>query len=127
MNVCVCVCGGGGGGVVFTLSVHMSIYPSVAFWFLLFIFLNNLRNLSLFCINVDIDERLLLEKNKGLWDNFYKAILFPFVILENVFWFPILILLNNLRTLFFFCINVGIDEVLLLKKNKGLGVSLCYS
>ena len=57
--------------------------------------------------------------------------LFPFVSLEKVFWF-LLILLNNLRNLFIFCINVDIDVMLLLKKIKDLLVnafrvfSLCY-
>ena len=46
--------------------------------------------------------------------------LFPFVILEKMFWFLLLILLNNFRNLFTFCINVDIDEVLLLDKKKGL-------
>ena len=43
------------------------------------------------------------------------------------------ILLNDLRNLFIFCTDVDIDEVLLLDKNKGLGIdtlrviSLCGS
>ena len=44
----------------------------------------------------------LLEKNKGV---------FPFVMLEKAFWFLILILLNNLRNLFIFCINVDTNEI----------------
>ena len=49
------------------------------------------------------------------------------------FWFLLLILLKNQRNLFIFCINVDIDEILLLKENKGPGfnsfrvISLCYS
>ena len=35
------------------------------------------------------------------------------------------ILLNNLRKVFIFCINVVIDKMLLLDKNKGLGVNSC--
>ena len=42
--------------------------------------------------------------------------LFPFVILERAFWFLLLIVLNNFRNLFTFCINVDIDKVLLLEK-----------
>ena len=44
----------------------------------------------------------------------------------------LLILLINLSNFFIFCINVDIDEMLLLQKKKGLGVnafrviSLCY-
>ena len=64
----------------------------------------------MFCINFDIDELLLLEKNKG------PSELFPFVILEKTFWFLLLILLSNLRNLFIFCINVDVDEMLLLEK-----------
>ena len=45
--------------------------------------------------------------------------LFPFVTLEKVFWF-LLILLNYLRNLFIFCRNVDIDKMLLLEKNKDL-------
>ena len=47
-------------------------------------------------------------------------------------WF-LLILLNNLRVLFIFCINVDIDKMLLFDKNKSLGInsfrviSLCNS
>ena len=66
--------------------------------------------------------------------------LFPFVILEKLFyysilfyWFLLLILLNNFRSLFKICINIDIDMVLLIDKTKGLGfnsfrvISLCNS
>ena len=39
------------------------------FWFLFLvfvIFLNNLRNLFIFCINIDIDKMLLLNQSKNL-------------------------------------------------------------
>ena len=52
----------------------MSICLSVTFWFLHFVLLNNLRNLFMFCINVDIDETLLLEKNNGLGLNSFRVI-----------------------------------------------------
>ena len=79
------------------------------FWFLIFILLNNFRitYFFLFCINVDIDEMFLLE-NKGLLVNFCKSY-FPFV-LEKAFWFLLLILMNNLRNLFIFCINVNTNN-----------------
>ena len=40
-------------------------------------------------------------------------VLFPFVFLEKAFWFLLLILLNNFRIFFVFCISVDIDELLL--------------
>ena len=82
--------------------------------------LNNFRILFIFCINLDIDKALLLHKKEGL--GLIPLELFPFVILEKVFWFLFLILLNNFRNLFTFCIKVDIDEVSLLDKNKGLKV-----
>ena len=57
---------------------------------------------------------LLSEKNKDLRIIHLK--LFLFVILEKMFWFLILVLLNDLRNLFLFCINVNIDGMFLLKK-----------
>ena len=70
---CVCVCVGGGGAyTVLTLSVH----PSVTFWFLLLVLLNSLRNLFMFCINVDIDKMLLLHKNNGQGVNSFRVISF---------------------------------------------------
>ena len=44
------------------------------FWFLILSLLNNLSFFFLFCINVDINEILLLEKNKGLRVNFFRVI-----------------------------------------------------
>ena len=49
--------------------------------------------------------------------------LFPFVILEKVFSFLLLILLNDFWILFIFCRNVNVDESLLFDKNKNPGVS----
>ena len=43
---------------------------------------NNLRNLSIFCINVETDQMLLLEKNKGLM--LTPLVLFLFVILNTI-------------------------------------------
>ena len=50
--------------------------------------------------------------------------LFPCAILEKVFEFLLLILLNNLRNRFIFCINVDIDEMLLSELNNGLEIFL---
>ena len=47
--------------------------------------------------------------------------LFPFVILENACWFLLLVLINNLRNLFIFCINVDTDEMLLYRKVRAQG------
>ena len=68
-----CVCGG-----VYCFHVAR---PFVTFWFLLLNLLNNLGNLFVFCINVVIDEVLLLDKNKGLGVNSFRVI--PRVILEK--------------------------------------------
>ena len=43
------------------------------------------RNIFIFCINLDIDEVLLLDKNKGLKINSLE--LFPLLILEKHFIF----------------------------------------
>ena len=64
---------------------------------------------------------LLLAKNNGLVVNSFRVI--SLLSLEEVFWFLLLILLNNFRNLFIFCINFDIDEVLLLDKNKDLGIN----
>ena len=111
------------------------VYYSILFYSIqlvsFFILLNNFRNLFIFCINFDIDKALLTDKNKGL--GFIALELFPFVILKKAFWFLLLILLDNFRILFIFCINVDSDEVLLFDKKKGLGfnsfgvISLCNS
>ena len=52
------------------------------FWFLL-ILLNNLMHLFTFCINLDINEVLLLDKSKGL--EVIPLELFPFVFFEKAF------------------------------------------
>ena len=41
------------------------------------------------------------------------------------FLFLLLILQNNVRNLFIFCINFDMDDLLLLDKNKDLGVNSC--
>ena len=60
---------------------------------------------------------LLSEKNKDL----VPSELLFFLIPEKVFWFLLLILLNDFKNLFLFYINIDIDEVLLVDKNKALG------
>ena len=82
--------------------------------------INNSRNLFIFSINFDIDKILMLDKNRG--HMLIPLELFHFVVLEKMFWCPLLMLLNNFRNLFIFCINIDIDEVLLLDKNKDLGL-----
>ena len=54
--------GGGGGGVGQGVYCFHVVRPSVMFLFLLTL-LNNLRNLFIFCINVDTEKILLLDKN----------------------------------------------------------------
>ena len=63
--------------------ISLELFPFVSVWFLLLILLNNFRNLFTFCINLDIDKMLLLDKNKGLAIIFLE--LFPFIILEKEF------------------------------------------
>ena len=46
------------------------------FWLLL-ILLNNLRNIFIFCINVEFDEMLLLDKNEGIEIDSLRV--FPFL------------------------------------------------
>ena len=81
---------------------------------MLLILLNCFKILFIFCRNLDIDKVLLLHKKKGLGVNSFE--LFPFVILEETFWFLLLVLQNNFRNLFTFCIKVDVDEVSLLDK-----------
>ena len=48
--------------------------------------LNNFRNRFIFCTNVDIDEVLLLYKNKGLRINSFGFFFFAFVTHEKAYW-----------------------------------------
>ena len=50
----------GAGMAVYIHCFHIHL----TFWFLLRLLLNNLRNLFIFSINVDIDEMLLLQKER---------------------------------------------------------------
>ena len=63
-----------GGGVYCCHIVCLYVRPFVKFCFLLIILLNNLRNLFIFCINICIDELLLLDKNKDLGFNSIRVI-----------------------------------------------------
>ena len=103
------------------------VRPSVTFWFLFLSLLNNLRNLFVFCKNVDTDKMQLLHKNKGLGVNFFRVISLCNSL--NSFWFLLLILLRTFRNHFVFCINIDTDEVLQLDINKSLNsfsvISLC--
>ena len=71
----------GGGGVIL-FSGCWSIDTSITCWFLLLILLNNMRNLFIFCINVDIDEMLQSHNNKGLGINSFKSY-FPLLFLKQ--------------------------------------------
>ena len=63
------------GDILFShLSVCLSVFPSITLWFLLFILLDNLRNLFVFYKNVDYDKILLLYKKKGLGINSFRII-----------------------------------------------------
>ena len=46
---------------------------------------------------------------------------FPVVIFEKAFRFLILILINNLRNIFIFCINSDTEEILLQRKIRAQG------
>ena len=59
-----------------------------------------MEEVFIFCIKVDIDELLMLNKNKGLGVNSLRVI--SLYILEKVFWFLLLVLVNNSRNLFIF-------------------------
>ena len=50
---------------------------------MLLMLLNNFRNFFMFCINLDIDEVLLLDQKRPRDNSFIE--LFPFVILEKAF------------------------------------------
>ena len=90
------------------MSVHQYVHYV---WFLLLSFLNYLRNLFIFCISVDIYP-LCLQAGYPVFMSIHDCLLhFGFCFL------------NELRNLFIFCIDVDIDEMLLLEKNKGLGVT----
>ena len=66
-----------------------------------------------------MDEVLLLDENKDLGNSSFRVI--SLCNSQKVFLFLhliILILLNNFRNLFIFCIYIDIEEVLLLDKNN---------
>ena len=69
------------------LSICPYICQSItALQFLLFILQNSLGNLFIFCINGDIDEMLLLEKNKGLGINSFRVISFHYSLKVALAW-----------------------------------------
>ena len=55
------------------LELFLFVILEKSFLFLLRILLNSLRNLFIFCVTVDIDEILLLEKKKGHSDQFFYS------------------------------------------------------
>ena len=73
-------------------------------------------NLNILCMIVDIYEMLLLQKKKGQGIN--TVILIPLCnsLMFVTLLFFLSILLNNLRNLVIFCMNVDTDKVLLLWK-----------
>ena len=76
--------------------------------------INIIRNLNIFCINVDIYGMLLLQKKKGQWIN--TGIVNPLCnsLMSLTLLFFLSVLLNNFRNLVIFCMNVDIDKLLLL-------------
>ena len=73
---------------------------------------------------VDIHEMLLLQKNKGQGINAIIVILLcnSLNILSVSLWVFLYILINHIRNLIIFCINVDIDKMF-LGKNQGLGIN----
>ena len=76
------------------------------------ILINIIRNLSIFCTNVDIYKMLLLQKKNGQGINTAIAIslcnsLMPVILFMSV-------LFNNLKNLVIFFMNVNFDKLLLL-------------
>ena len=104
--VCLCVCVGGWMECIYCFHVRLS----AQLWFLLLILLNNVRNLLIFS-KMLILLRCYCYTTIGA-QGLISLEVFPFVILEKAFWF-LLILQNNFRYLFIFCINIDIDELLL--------------
>ena len=74
-----------------------------------------------------MDEMLLLDKNKGLGISSFRVISLcnsrKGVLVSASYASYLLVLLYNLRNLFIFCINVDIEEILLLDKNNSTGIN----
>ena len=83
--------------------------------FFLHILINIIRNLNIFCINVDIHEMLLLQKKKGQGINTVIVIPLCDSLMSVTLTFFLSVLLNNFRNLVIFCMNVDIDKLLLWK------------
>ena len=73
-----------------------------------------IRNLNIFCINVHIHQMLLLQKKKGQGINTVIVIPLCNSLLLVTFLFFLCILLNSLRNLVIFYMNVEIDKLLLV-------------
>ena len=79
----------------------------------LHILVNIIRNLNIFCMNFDIHEMLLLQRKKGQGINTVVVILLCNSLMSVTLLFFLSILLNNLRNLEIFCMNVDIYKLLL--------------
>ena len=84
----------------------MSLVCTLSFF--LHILINIIRNLNIFCINVDIYEMLLLQKKKGQGINTVIVIPFCNSFMSITLLYFLSILLNNFRNLVIFCMNVDI-------------------
>ena len=74
--------------------------------FFLHIFINIIRNLNIFCINVDIHEMLLLQKKKGQGINAVIVIPLCNSSMSVTLLFFLSILLNNFRNLIIFDLDL---------------------
>ena len=82
--------------------------------FFLHILIKIIRNLNIFCINVDIHEMLLLQKKKCQGINTVIVIPLCNSLMSVTLFFFLSILLDNFRNLVIFCMSVDIDKLLLL-------------
>ena len=77
--------------------------------------INFIRNLNIFCINVDNHEKLLLQIKKG--QGISTVIVIPicnsFMAVTLLFFLSVL--LNNFRNLVIFCMNLDIDKFLTME------------
>ena len=92
----------------------MSLVCTLSFF--LHILINIIRNLNIFCINVDIHEMLLLLKKKGQGINTVIVIPLYNPLMSVTLLFFLSVSLNNFRYLVIFCMTVDIDKLLLLWK-----------
>ena len=82
--------------------------------FFLYILINIVRNLNIFCISVHIYQMLLLQKNKGQGINIVIVIALCNSLMSVTLLFSLCILLKSFKNLVIFCMNVDIVQLLLL-------------